>query len=251
MTVGTLAVRNALVVRDNWYYWRWYYGVGRGLVQYLTDFTHLASDDTTGDATEWMVTITEAGGGGDSTHAVTDLAGGGLLITTDNQAADGVNMQLGAAAGENIDLNGDHPLYFGTEFAINDVDQTAFFAGVGVTDVDWLGGLTDGMYFRSAADSGDLYFVTEQNSVENTTLVATMADDTYLRAEFLYYNYAEVGPQVRVFINSAEVSGARTLATAATFPDDELLRTTIEFTTNEAVADTCTMRWLRMIHIYE
>jgi hypothetical protein len=251
MTAGTLQVRNALVLRDNWYYWRWYDAVGEGVVKYLSDFSHLASDAATGDPTEWMVTITEGGGGGDSTAVVTDLAGGGLLITTDNQALDGVNMQLGAVAGECIDLSGDHPLYFGTEFAINDVDQTAMFAGVGVTDTDWLGGLTDGMYFRSIDESADLYFVTEMSGVENTTNVATMADNTYIRAEFLYYNYAEIGPQVRVFIDNAEVSAARTLATAATFPDDELLRPTIEFTTGEAVANTCTMRFLRMIHIYE
>ncbi len=250
MTVGTVAVKDALVVRNNWYYWRWYYAVGRGVVQYLQDFSHLASDNATGDPTEWMVSITEAGAG-DSTTVVTDTASGGLLITTAAQAVDGVNLQLGAVAGENIDLSGDHPLYFGTVFRINDVDQTAFFAGVGITEVDWLGGLTDGMYFRSIDESGDLYFVTEQNSVENTTLVATMADDTNIVAEFLYMNYPEYGPQVRVFIDGAEVSAARTLATAATFPDDELLRLTVEFTTGEGVANTCIMEVLNMIHIYE
>ena len=174
-----------------------------------------------------------------------------MLITTGTNEDDGINMQLGAVAGENIDLSGDHPLYFGTVFQINDVDQTVFFAGVGITDVDWLGGLTDGMYFRSVDGSADLYFVTEQDAVENTTLVATMADATDITCEFLYYNYAETGPQVRVFIDGAEVSAARTLATAATFPDDELLRTTVEFTTGEAVANTCTMQLLHMIHIYE
>ena len=251
MTVGTVEVKRALVVRNNWNYWRWYYAVGHGVVQYLQDFTNLASDNATGDPTEWMVTITEGGGGGDSTAVVTDTAGGGLLITTDNQAVDGINMQLGAAAGENVDLSGDHPLYFGTKFRINDVVQTAFFAGVGITDVDWLGGLTDGMYFRSIDESASLYFVTEQDAVENATLVATLADDTDILAEFLYFNYPEVGPQVRVFIDGAEVSAARTLATAATFPDDELLRLTVEFTTGEAVANTCIMEELNMIHIYK
>ena len=249
MTAGTLPVGNALVLRDNWNYWHWYHAIGPGVVQHHEDFAGFPSDEDTGDATEWMVTITEAGGGGDSTHVVTDLAGGGLLITTDNQAVDGINMQLGAAAGECIDLSGPSPLYFGTEFAINDVDQTAFFAGVGVTDVDWLGGLTDGMYFRSIDETADLYFVTEQDGVENATLVATMADDTYIRTEFLFYPYPDTGPQVRVFINSAEISAARTLATAATFPDDELMRLTFEFTTGEAVANTCIMKWIRFIHI--
>ena len=78
-----------------------------------------------------------------------------------------------------------------------------------------------------------------------------MTDDTQITAEFLYFNYPEVGPQVRVFIDDAEVSAARTLATAATFPDDELLRLTVEFTTGDASANTCTMQVLHMIHIYE
>ena len=251
MTIGTLEVRDALVVRDNWYYWRWYDAIGRGVVKHTNYFTSFPVDNATGDGTEWMVTITEAGGGGDSTHTLTDTAGGGLLITTDNQALDGINMQLGAAAGECIDLSRDYPLSFAAAFSINDVDQTAVFAGVGITDTDWTGGLTDGMYFRSIDGSADLYFVTEQDSVENATLVATMTDNTSITCEFLYYHYADTGPQVRVFIDRAEVSAARTLATAATFPDDELMRLSFEFTTGEATANTCQLDYLGFIHIYE
>ena len=249
MTTGITPVKNAIVVRDNWYSHRWYDAIGAGVVKYTNRFLTLASDAATGDATEWMVTITEAGGGGDSTHVVTDSAGGALLITTDNQAADGINMQLGAVAGECIDLSSDNPLSFGAVFQINDVDQTVLYAGVGVTDTDWLGGLTDGMYFRSVDGSADLYFVTEQDSVENATLVATMTDATDIVCEFLYYPYADTGPQVRVYIDGAEVSAARTLATAATFPDNELMRLTFEFTTGEAVANTCTLNYLGFIHI--
>jgi hypothetical protein len=252
MTVGTLELQRALVVRDNWYYWRWFYAVGHGVIQYIQDFSHLDVDDGTRDPTEWELTITEVGAGGDSTVVVTDEPTGAILITTADQAVDGINMQLGGAAGgTNVDLSGDYPLYFGTSFEINDVDQTAIFAGVGVTDVDWLGGLTDGMYFRSVDETADLYFVTEMDEAENETLVATLADDTRITCEFLYFNYPEVGPQVRVFINGAEVSAARTMATAATFPDDELLRLTVEFTTGEAVANTCIMHQLNMIHIYK
>jgi hypothetical protein len=251
MTIGFLAVQGAVVIRDNWHSHRWYNAYGRGVVKHLNHFTHVPADNATGDATEWMPTITETGGGGDSTHVVTDSAGGGLLITTDNLAADGLNLQLGAVAGECIDLSGDHPLSFATAFSINDVDQTVLYAGVGVTDVDWLGGITDGMYFRSVDGSADLYFVTEQDSVENATLVATMTDDTSITCEFLYYNFAEVGPQVRVYIDKTEVVAARTLATAATFPDDELMRLSFEFTTGEAIANTCTLEYLGFIHIYE
>jgi hypothetical protein len=250
MTIGFLEVRDAVVIRNNWDSHRWYNAYGRGVVKHLQHWVTTPADDQTGDATEWMVGITEAGGG-DSTHVVTDTAGGGLLITTAAQAVDGINLQLGAAAGECIDLSGDYPLSFATSFSINDVDQTAVFAGVGVTDVDWLGGITDGMYFRSVDESADLYFVTEQDSVENATLVATLEDDTSITCEFLYWHWPEVGPQVRVFINRQEVVAARTMATAATFPDDELMRLSFEFTTGEAVANTCQLEYLGFIHIYE
>ncbi len=242
MTVETAEFKRALVFRDNVYPQRWYNAIGPGVTKYINNFETLDSDASTGDATEWMVTITEAGGGGDSTHVITDLAGGALLITTDNQAVDGINMQLGAVAGESIGLSADYPLYVGAEFAINDVDQTDIFVGVGVTDVDWSGGLTDGMYFRSEDESALLYFVTEKNSVELATSVATLVDGAHIRAEFLYDGYS-----VRAYINDSLV--ATVARSAATFPNDELMRLTVEFLTGEATANTCTMKFLRMIHI--
>ena len=153
-------------------------------------------------------------------------------------------MQLGAVAGECIDLGiGEYPLYFGTEFCINDVDQTQIFAGVGVTDTDWAGGITDGIYFRSVDETGVLNFVVEQDGVELETAAATMVDNTYIRAEFLYD-----GENVKAYINNNLI--ATVADTAATFPDDELMRLTVEFLSG-AAASTCTMKWLRMIHIYD
>jgi hypothetical protein len=233
-----------MVLRDNWYSHRWYDAVGHGVTKYIQEFATLDSDEDTGDATEFQLTITEDGGGGDSTHVITDLAGGALLITTDNQAVDGINMQLGAVAGECIDLSADQLLYFGTEFAINDVDQTDIFAGVGVTETDWSGGLTDGMYFRSEDESATLYFVTEKNSVELATEVATLADNTYIKVEYLFD-----GQNVRAYVN--DDLKATVAKSAATFPNDELMRLTVEFLTGEATANTCTMKRLSFIHISE
>ncbi|GAH39486.1 unnamed protein product, partial [marine sediment metagenome] len=84
MTVGTLAAHRAMVLRDNWYSHRWFDAVGHGVTKYIQEFATLDSDDTTGDCTEFELTITEAGGGGDTTHVITDHDGGALLITTDN-----------------------------------------------------------------------------------------------------------------------------------------------------------------------
>jgi hypothetical protein len=242
MTVLQKAVNNALVFYDDVFTHRWYDAIGAGVVKYDNTFATLASDDTTGDATEWELTITEAGGGGDTTHVITDRAGGALLITTDNLENDGISMQLGAAAGENIKFDARYPCYFGIRFAINDVDQTDCLFGLSVTDTDTLGGVTDGMYFRSVDASATLNFVTEKNSIESSTSVATLADNVYVTAEF-YFD----GGTVYAYINGTQQTS--TASSAATFPNDEEMRLTLEFLTGEAVANTLTIEWVRMIHI--
>lgn len=103
-------------------------------------------------------------------------------------------------------------------------------------------GVSDGIYFRSVDESAVLNLVVEQDNVELETAMATMVDGTYIRAEFLYD-----GTNLRAYINHNLIA---TIAdTVATFPNDELMRLTVEFLSG-AAASTCTMRWLRMIHIY-
>ena len=242
MTVETFTARNAIVVRDNIYTHRWYDAFGQGVNKYLQDFTALPADDQTTDPTEFVNTVVEAGAG-TSTAVLNDLAGGGLIITTAGNEDDGWSMQLGNAnTGESVMLEGPYWLYLGAEFAINDVDQTDFFLGIAVTDTALLGAVTDGMYFRSVDETAVLNFVTEKDSVESAVAVATMTDAAYITAEYLFD-----GTTVRAYINGVEVTS--TTNAAATFPNDEGMRLSVEFLTGEAVANTCSMKWLRMIHI--
>ena len=241
MTTETTDIRQAIVYRSHEYTHRWYEAIGENVTQYLQDFLTLASDDTTGDPTEWEVTVVEVGAG-DSTAVVTDRAGGALLITTAANENDGWSMQLGAAAGENVDFSGPYPCYFGVRFALNDATQTDVFLGLAVTDTAALGAVTDGMYFRKVDATAVLNFVTEKDSVESATAVATLADDVYVTAEFLFD-----GATVTAYINGVEQTS--TASSAATFPNNELLRLTVEFLTGEAVANTCTIEFLRLIHV--
>ncbi len=234
---------DALVIRSAEYPHRWYDALGRGVIKYLQDFVTIPSDDTTGDPTEWEVTVVEAGAG-DSTAVVTDVLGGALLVTTAANEDDGWSMQLGAAAGECVSFASRYPTYFGATFQINDVDQTDVLVGFTVTDTAALGGVTDGMYFRSVDATGVLNFVLEKNSVETVTAVATMTDDADIVAEFFY----DAG-SVKAYINGALVA---TIADSdVCFPNDELLRLTFEFLTGEAVANTCLLGSLRFIQIQE
>ncbi len=247
MPIETVEVRNALVFRDQTYPHRWYDAIGAGVIKYLQHFVYWAVDDTTHDPTEWTNTIVEAGGGGDSTANLTDAAGGALLITTDNQAADGYSMQLGHAAtgaGECVMFSAGHPVYFGIKFNINDVDQTGFLAGLCSTDTALLAAIAGdgGIYFRSTNAVSTVSFVTENATVEGDTVVATLLDSTDIVLEYLYD-----GAKVDAYVNGVLV--ASTARTDASFPGAANLRLSIEYLTNEATADTCQIDWVRFIHI--
>jgi hypothetical protein len=241
MGVDIVSINDALAFRDSSLSWRLYDAVGSGVVKHIESFAAWPVDDTTGDPTEWTPTITEAGAG-DTTMVITDKAGGALLITCAANEDDGVNLQLGQVAGESVKLDGSYPLYCGIRLAVNDADQVDLFFGVGVTDTDWSGGITDGVYFSSVDESAVVNFVTEKNSVESSAAVATLVDDTFITLEF-YFDGASVYSYVNGVLASSQASGA------ATFPDDEELRLTLEFLTGEATANTCTVEWLRMIHV--
>jgi len=239
MSTETANIRQALVYRSHEYPHRWYEAFGEGVAKYITSFTSLPADDTTTDPTEFAVTVVEVGG--TSSAVIADVAGGALLITAAGNDNDGYSMQLGNPnSGEWVSFAGPYSCYFGIQFQVNDADQTDVFFGVAVTDTTLLGGVTDGIYFRSVDESALLYFVTEKDSVEGATAVATLTDAGDITAEW-YFD----GTTIRSYINGTETSSK--LASDATFPNDELLRLSLEFLSGEATANTCQIRWVRLI----
>ena len=223
---------------------RWFDAFGPGVAKWVSEFTSLPADDSTTDPTEFVNTVVEVGAGV-STAVVSDTPGGALLITTAGNEDDGWSMQLGNAnAGEWVSLDGHTYTYFGTEIAINDADQTDVFLGLAVTDTTLLGGVTDGMYFRSVDATGVVNFVIEKDSVESSTAVGTLTDDTYMALEFFVD-----GPAGYVYAYVDGTLAASIAISDASFPNDEDLRLSVEFLTGEATANTCTMKWLRLIHI--
>jgi hypothetical protein len=233
-------VNNAMVFYDEDFPHRWYEAIGEGVVKYLQDFLTLASDDTTGDATEWELTITEVAGA--TTHVITDVAGGALLITSGTNDNDGINMQLGAVAGENILLDGYHPLYFGVRVALGDATNSDFNIGVGVTDTETLGGWADAIYFRTVDTELTCDLVVENTNSETVIGTGTLADGVYVTLEFLFDGEDLSGYWNGQFMGSVNKA-------SPDFPDDEEMRVTIEFETGEGNANTCTIAWIKMIHV--
>lgn len=245
--IVSTTIRNHFVLRDEDNTWRWYDAFGPSVVKYILNPTALPVDDTTHDPTEFTNTIVETGAGGDSTVTVTDVAGGAILITTDNAENDGYKMQLGhgaGGAGENVSFAAEYPTYLGVKLQINDVDQTDFLVGFCITDTACLDAVSDGMYFRSIDGTGATYFVLEKDSVEATSSVGTMTDATDIHLEFFYW-----GSNVYAYADGTLM--ATVADTSASFPNDELLRLTIEFLTGETTANTCTIKELRFIQIQQ
>jgi len=85
--------QGGMIWQDSAYPWKIYGGVGEGIRAWALKPV-LPVDDTTGDPTEFTMTVVEGGGGGDSTVTNGLVQGYPLLLTTDNADFDGINLQL-------------------------------------------------------------------------------------------------------------------------------------------------------------
>jgi len=233
-------IRNCLVARDSINTWKWYAAFGPNVVQYALSVIGPPTDNTTGMPTEFINTLVNA-----STFTLADVAGGAVILTGAGADNDGVKLQLGAeagTAGENVTFAAEYPCYFSCKFQLLDADQSDILAGFFITDTTALDGGTDGMYFRSVDESAVLQFVLEKNSVESVTNVGTLTDAADVHCEFLYW-----GSNVYVYVD--DVLQTTIADTDASFPNDELLRLTLEFLSGEAAANTATVKELRFIQI--
>jgi len=238
MTVETAQLKNNLVIRDAAKTWRLYDALGPNAIKHIENFVAWPVDDTTGDTTQYTTTVVEAGAG-DSTAVLTNAVGGALLMTAAADEDDGVQIQL---SGESFQLNAGYPCYFGVQFQADDVDQSDFLIGLAITDTTLLGGMTDGVYFRSVDAAATVQFVLEKNSLETSNSVATMTDATDITLEF-YWD----GVNITAYADG--VQAAQVATTDTNFPNDEALTPSIAFLTGEAVANTMTVKWMRAIQV--
>lgn len=212
---------------------------GANVVKYIDDFTSGPGIDAAFD-NNWTVTRVEAGAS-ESTVTRTDGSGGFLLLTTDTNENDGINMQL---IGESYELTADQQLYFGAfGITINDVTQTDFFIGLAITDTDILGGVTDRIGFESLDGSAAVGFMVEKDSTETkSSSLATIVDATPFDLEF-YWDGGR--SELMVFIDGSEV----TAPAITNLPNDEALRLTMRFLTGEAGAQTMSIDRISVIQI--
>ena len=206
---------------------------GTDVVKYVDDFVNVPVDDTTGDPTGWTMTVVEAGAG-DSTVASANVSGGALLLTTDQNENDGINLQLN---GESFKLVSGNPLYFGARLKISDATESDFFIGLAITDTDILGGVTDRIGFQKLDGSTDLKFMLEKDSTETLTAALHTVDTSNMILEF-YFD----GTNIEVFVDGVSVA----TPAVTNLPDDEELRVSLQLLAGAAAAKTMTVDWIRV-----
>ncbi len=195
-----------------------------GLISYYNDFmTYVAGD--------WTITESNAG-----TTAVMTTAGtaGGYLLRT-NAAADNDTGYFDLK-GEAFKWASTNRMWFGARFKVSDATLSDVVIGLQITDTTPLD-VTDGFTFIKVKSSTDLNFLVEKNNTATTTLVGTVADDTFMTVGFFYDN---VDGLFHIFLNNVEV--ATSVATNAV--DDEDLTVSFGIKNGEAVAKLLTIDYI-------
>ena len=203
------------------------YGRPFAYTSYESDFTKFITD-------EWTSTLVEAGGG-ESTITLADLSGGQLLLTCDANENDGINLQLGGTAegettGESFAAVAGKNLYFETRIKMVDATQFDFFFGLHVEDTSVIASKgSDYIGFRS--DDGDLELDVESSSgssASDTTNIATLANDTFIKLAFKVTGVSKIECWVNDTLTSTITSDIPTA----------LMKLSMCVLTGEAVANT-------------
>ena len=235
--IGFTTFHNHLLIRDDVLTWRWYDVYGPNCVKWVLDMITLAQDASANPA---GYTTTEAGTNTVPLEQSTDQ--GTLLFTTGGTENNGIQIQ---PLGEAFSFASQYPAYFGIKFQNNDVDQSDILVGLAITDTSAIVAVSDGIYFRTVDESAILNFVLEKNNVESSSAAATLADDTWITAEFFY----DGADTITAYIDGIEV--AAIARTDASFPNDEHLTPIVAILTGETAAQTLTVQWARSFQIYE
>jgi hypothetical protein len=119
----------------------------------------------------------------DGTDAAEDEAGGVLVVTVDNTADEGINLQV---AGEAFHLDGGYPLYFEARVNASSIVDIDWFIGISQADEEIItGGVSNRVGFESLI--GTMSFISEDATNQKTvdTSITEGADD-WIRLAFFW-----------------------------------------------------------------
>ena len=201
------------------------------------DFITLATDDTTGDPTEYTMNVVEAGAG-NSTATLADAVGGVLRLTSAANENDGVQLQTKS---EPFMLADDKPLWYGVRVKFPKATQFDGAFGLCITTTTVTDGVTDGVFFRTADGDAALDFIVEKDSTETSTeAITTITTNTWYTLEFEFD-----GTNVEAFVDGTSIGAAA----ATNIPDNEELAVTFAATNGESGAVNTDVDWVRVTQL--
>jgi len=194
-------------------------------ITYFNDFNEYVAGD-------WTITTTEAGSGA-ATEALTDVQGGGLLVTNDDADNDADFFNL---KGEGFKFVAGKKTFFKARFKVSDATQSDFVMGLQITDTTPLA-VSDGVYFMKDDGDASLDLHVEKDGSDTTaSAVATVSDDTFLIAGFYYDGKSAI----KYYVDDVHKGTSVT----TNLPDDEELTVSFGIQNGAAAAKTMTVDYI-------
>jgi hypothetical protein len=207
---------------------------GPDLVEYFNDF--IASQDYA--ATDWVLTVTEAGNG-DASLALSSERNGALVITNDDANDDAVSAQMSSDGGTSVmeawKLEVGEKMWFEARVKMSDVLTEDAFIGLCITDTTPLVA-TDRIGLQLDTTDATWQCISEKDSVETKTDSGVDAVNATYNRIGMYWDGVNT---VKFFVDRALVATHTT-----NIPDDEELAITIHHQNGDAVADTMTIDYI-------
>lgn len=240
--INSQQINNAIVYYQD-YLFRWIDAIGKNVVKAILGPSS-PCDDTTGDPVDAVVTVTEAGGGGDSTLVNAQSAGYNLLFTTDNADYDGINYQR---KGEAFKLEAGKPLAFRAKIKASEATQSDLLVGLCELKTDLLKtgtahGITasnvEGVFFFKADGATTI----QAQSYKDGSSVASANASAAMSTSDTYYEIYWDGTTVYFYLDGV-------LVTSTTSIPDGDLTVSINFRTGSAAAITAYVADLSCIQV--
>jgi hypothetical protein len=195
---------------------------------YFTDFD-------TYDATQWTITVVQAGAG-DASEALTTGDGGILLITNDAADDDSVFFNK---VGSSFLMESGKQAWFKTRLKVSDATQSDVVVGLQVTDTTPLS-VSDGIYFLKTDGAATIDVICRKNSSTGSTsatAIASMVSDTYITLAWYYDGVSSVA----YYVNDVQLG---TLDGSSSFLPDTTLTVSFGVQNGEAVAKTLSVDYI-------
>ena len=196
---------------------------------YFNDFTTYVAGD-------WTITTTE-GGTGNASEALTNVAGGALLITNDDADNDSDEFQL---AVESFKFASGKKSWFKTRFKVSDATQSDWIIGLCITDTTLIDAVSDGVYFKKDDGDASIDFALELNgSATEASGIATQSDDTFVTLGWYFDGDTTNG--IKYYVDGTHKGTQTTMTNLCT---DEELAVSFALQNGAAAAKTMTMDYI-------